>query len=144
MSKVGYKKNDVVKVISGKDKGKTGKILKVMPEKNSAIVEKVNFLKEFIRRDQSRNIQGGVMEKEAPIHVSNRAIVEKVNFIKEFIRRDQSRNIQGGVMEKEAPIHVSNLMLYCSECGRGVRIKNKKLEDGSTIRVCSKCDSTIE
>jgi large subunit ribosomal protein L24 len=107
MSKVGYKKNDVVMVISGKDKGKTGKILKVMPEKN-------------------------------------RAIVEKVNFLKEFIRRDQSRNIQGGVMEKEAPIHVSNLKLYCSECGRGVRIKNKKLEDGSTIRVCSRCDSTIE
>jgi large subunit ribosomal protein L24 len=107
MSKMVYKKNDVVMVISGKDKGKTGKILKVMPEKN-------------------------------------RAIVEKVNFIKEFIRRDQSRNIQGGVMEKEAPIHVSNLMFYCSECGRGVRIKKKRLEDGSAIRMCSKCDSTIE
>lgn len=107
MNKMKYKKNDVVMVISGKDKGKTGKILKVMPEKN-------------------------------------RAIVEKVNFIKEFIRRDQSRNIQGGVMEKEAPIHVSNLMLYCSECGRGVRIKKKRLEDGNLIRTCSKCDSTIE
>jgi large subunit ribosomal protein L24 len=107
MNKIEYKKNDVVVVISGKDKGKTGKILKVMPEQN-------------------------------------RAIVEKVNFIKEFIRRDQSRNIQGGVMEKEAPIHVSNLQLYCSECGRGVRIKKKKLEDGSTIRTCFKCDSTIE
>lgn len=107
MNKIEYKKNDVVIVISGKDKGKTGKILKVMPEKN-------------------------------------RAIVEKVNFIKEFIRRDQSRNIQGGVMEKEAPIHVSNLQLYCSECGRGVRIRKKKLEDGSTIRTCFKCDSTIE
>jgi large subunit ribosomal protein L24 len=107
MNKIVYKKNDVVMVISGKDKGKTGKILKVMPEKN-------------------------------------RAIVEKVNFIKEFIRRDQSRNIQGGVMEKEAPIHVSNLMFYCSECGRGVRIKKKRLEDGNTIRTCSKCESTIE
>ncbi len=107
MDKILFKKNDVVMVVSGKDKGKTGKILKVIPEKN-------------------------------------RAIVEKVNFIKEFIRRDQSRNIQGGVMEKEAPIHVSNLMLYCSECGRGVRVKKKKLEGGSTLRVCDKCDSTIE
>jgi len=107
MNKIVFKKNDVVMVISGKDKGKTGKILKVIPEKN-------------------------------------RAIVEKVNFIKEFIRRDQSRNIQGGVMEKEAPIHVSNLMLYCSECGRGVRVEKKKLEGGSTLRVCYKCDSTIE
>jgi large subunit ribosomal protein L24 len=107
MNTVIFKKNDVVVVISGKDKGKTGKILKVFPEKN-------------------------------------RVIVEKVNFIKEFIRRDQSRNIQGGVMEKEAPIHVSNLMLYCSECGRGIRIKKKRLENGSNIRMCSRCESTIE
>lgn len=107
MNKVLFKKNDMVMVITGKDKGKTGKILKVFPEKNSVIVEKVNFMKEFIRRDQSRNIQGGVMEKEAPIHVSN-------------------------------------LMLYCSECGRGIRVKKKKLEDGSNIRVCNRCESTIE
>jgi len=107
MNKVLFKKNDVVVVISGKDKGKTGKILKVLPEKN-------------------------------------RVIVEKINFMKEFIRRDQSRNIQGGVMEKEAPIHVSNLMLYCSECGRGIRIKKKRLENGSNIRMCSRCESTIE
>ena len=71
MNKVMFKKNDMVMVISGKDKGKTGKILKVFPEKNKVVVEKVNFIKEFIRRDQSRSIQGGVMEKEAPIHVSN-------------------------------------------------------------------------
>jgi large subunit ribosomal protein L24 len=107
MNKVMFKKNDMVMIISGKDKGKTGKILKVFPEKN-------------------------------------KVVVEKVNFIKEFIRRDQSRNIQGGVMEKEAPIHVSNLMLYCSECGRGIRIRKKRLEDGSNIRVCSRCESTIE
>ena len=107
MNKVMFKKNDMVMVISGKDKGKTGKILRVFPEKN-------------------------------------KVVVEKVNFIKEFIRRDQSRNIQGGVMEKEAPIHVSNLMLYCSECGRGIRMRRKRLEDGSSIRVCSRCESTIE
>jgi large subunit ribosomal protein L24 len=102
-----FKKNDTVMVITGKDKGKTGKILKVLPEKD-------------------------------------KVIVEKVNFVKEFIRRDQSRNIQGGVMEKEAPIHVSNVMMYCSECGRGIRMKKKKLEDGSNIRVCNGCESTIE
>ena len=107
MNKVMFKKNDMVVVISGKDKGKTGKILKVFPEKN-------------------------------------KVVVEKVNFIKEFIRRDQSRNVQGGVMEKEAPIHVSNLMLFCSECGRGIRVKKKTLEDGSKIRMCNKCESTIE
>jgi len=107
MNKVMFKKNDTVVVISGKDKGKTGKILKVFPEKN-------------------------------------KVVVEKVNFIKEFIRRDQSKNVQGGVMEKEAPIHVSNLLLYCTECGRGIRIRKKRLEDGSKIRTCNICESTID
>jgi len=107
MEKIKFRKNDMVMVINGKNKGKTGKILKVFPDRR-------------------------------------KAIVEKVNFTKEFIRRDQSKNIQGGVMEKEAPIHVSNLMLFCSDCGRGVRVKKKRLKDGSTIRVCSKCESMIE
>jgi large subunit ribosomal protein L24 len=107
MNKLPFKKNDMIIVRGGKDKGKTGKILKVIPEKE-------------------------------------RVVVEKINFVKEFIRRDQSRNIQGGIMEKEAPIHVSNLMHYCSECGQGARVRNIKLEDGSKIRVCAKCEASLE
>ncbi len=71
MNSMVLRKNDEVIVISGKDKGKTGKILKVIPEKKKVIVEKINFVKEFIRKDQSKNVQGGIMEKEAPLHVSN-------------------------------------------------------------------------
>jgi len=71
MNKMKIHKNDEVIVLTGKDKGKTGKVLKTIPEKQSVIVEKLNFAKEFIRRDQSKNIQGGIMEKEAPIHISN-------------------------------------------------------------------------
>lgn len=71
MNTISLRKSDVVIVINGKDKGKTGKILKVIPEKNRAVVEKVNFVKEFIRPDRSKNIQGGIMEREAPIQVSN-------------------------------------------------------------------------
>jgi large subunit ribosomal protein L24 len=71
MNKMVLRKNDEVIVICGKDKGKTGKILKVIPEKQKVIVEKINFVKEFIRQDQSKNISGGIMEKEAPLHVSN-------------------------------------------------------------------------
>ena len=71
MDRVKFKKNDMVIVINGKDKGKTGKVLKVVPETGRVIVEKINFIKEFIRRDQSKNISGGIMEKEAPIHASN-------------------------------------------------------------------------
>jgi large subunit ribosomal protein L24 len=70
--------------------------------------------------------------------------VEKLNFVKEFIRRDQSKNIQGGIMEKEGPIHVSNVQIYCSECAQGVRVRSKTLEDGTKVRICSKCDITIE
>jgi large subunit ribosomal protein L24 len=107
MNKIFLRKNDLVTVQKGKDKGKTGKILKVFPEER-------------------------------------KAVVEKVNFVKEFIRPDQSKNIKGGIMEKEAPIHVSNLMLYCSECGQGVRTKKIILDNGSRIRVCSKCEGNLE
>ncbi len=71
MSKIVIRKNDTVVLLAGKDKGKTGKVLKVIPEKKRVIVEKLNFVKEFIRRDQSKNIQGGIMEKEGPINISN-------------------------------------------------------------------------
>ncbi len=107
MNKLLFKKNDTVIVRTGKDKGKMGKILKVFPQEG-------------------------------------RVVVEKVNFVKEFVRQDQSRNIQGGIMEKEAPIHISNLMMYCPECGQGVRVKKKRLEDGRKIRVCAKCEASLE
>src|SRR5512140_1620024 len=67
-------KSDTVMVISGDDTGKTGKVLKVFPEKQRVIVEKVNFVKRHTRPTQ-RTTQGGIHEKEAPIHVSNVQIV---------------------------------------------------------------------
>jgi large subunit ribosomal protein L24 len=63
-------KNDVVVVIAGDDKGKSGKVLKVFPGESRIIVEKVNFVKRHTRPTRSR-IQGGILEKEAPIHVSD-------------------------------------------------------------------------
>ena len=71
MAKSLLRKGDLVVVKAGKDKGKQGKLLKVIPETNRVIVERVNFQKEFVRADRSRNIQGGIMEKEAPLHASN-------------------------------------------------------------------------
>ncbi|MDD3807510.1 MAG: 50S ribosomal protein L24 [Candidatus Marinimicrobia bacterium] len=64
------KKNDTVKVMAGKDRGKTGKILKVFPKQNRVIVEGVNLVKRHTRPNQ-QNPQGGIIEKEAPIHASN-------------------------------------------------------------------------
>jgi len=67
-------KDDTVIVIAGDDKGKTGKVLKVFPDKQRVIVEGVNFIKRHTRA-RSRMEPGGVIEKEAPIHVSNVMVI---------------------------------------------------------------------
>ncbi len=64
------KKNDTVRVIAGNAKGSEGKILKVFPEKNRVIVEKVNMIKRHTRQTSQAD-QGGIVEKEAPISASN-------------------------------------------------------------------------
>jgi len=68
MSLVRLKKGDMVKVLAGKDKGKTGKVLKALPEKGKVIIEKINIIKKHKRPDQKS--KGGVMEKEGSIHIS--------------------------------------------------------------------------
>jgi len=68
--KLHVKKNDSVVVISGNDKGKEGKILKVFPEKSRVIVEGVNIRKRHMRPSQGQS-QGSIIEKEFPIHSSN-------------------------------------------------------------------------
>jgi large subunit ribosomal protein L24 len=73
--RVSLKKNDTVQVISGKDAGKQGKVLKVIPEKNRVIVQGVGFIKRHTRPNPQRNIKGGIAEREAPIHASNVQIV---------------------------------------------------------------------
>jgi large subunit ribosomal protein L24 len=69
--------DDHVIVISGKDKGKTGKVIRVEPEKGRVFVEGLNMIKRHQRPVAGRpNLQVGVIEKEGPIHVSNVAIVD--------------------------------------------------------------------
>ena len=64
------KKNDKVIVLTGKEQGKIGAVLKVDPEKGRAIVEKVNMVKRHTKAGRSGS-QGGIVEKEASIHISN-------------------------------------------------------------------------
>jgi large subunit ribosomal protein L24 len=66
------KKNDTVMVLAGKDKGKTGKVLIAFPGRRRAIVEGVNFIKKHMRRTREEE-KGGVIQKEASIHISNLA-----------------------------------------------------------------------
>jgi large subunit ribosomal protein L24 len=70
------KKNDNVKVLAGKDKGKSGRILKIDHESQRVIVQGVNMVKKTMKK-RSQQDQGGIKEIEAPIHVSNLAILVK-------------------------------------------------------------------
>ena len=67
MAKVKVKKNDQVLVLSGKDAGVRSKVLRVFPAKGTAIVERVNLVKKHTRPNPQRQVQGGVLEREAPI-----------------------------------------------------------------------------
>lgn len=69
------RKNDQVKVLAGKDRGKTGRVLRVFPQRNRAIVENVNTVRRHTRPNPQKNIQGGVVEREGPIHISNLQVI---------------------------------------------------------------------
>lgn len=100
------KKDDKVKVITGKDKGKIGKVLKVINKKNRVIVENINIVKSH--------------------------------------QKPSMKNPQGGIIDKEAPVDFSNVMLMCNHCMSPVRIQMKSLDDGKKVRVCRKCNETID
>jgi large subunit ribosomal protein L24 len=72
MAKLKIKKGDRVVVITGKEKGKKGEVLKVMPEDNRAIVKGVAMVRRHQRQTASQ--EGGIISKEAPIHISNLAV----------------------------------------------------------------------
>ena len=65
------RKNDNVVVITGKDRGKRGRVLQLVPAKNRLIVEGVNVVKRHTRPNPRQNVKGGVVEREAPLHASN-------------------------------------------------------------------------
>ncbi len=104
--KLHLKKDDIVEVISGKEKGKKGKVMALFPTESRLQVEKLNIYKRHMKADQKNN--------------------------------------QGGIVEREGKINISNVLLVCDKCGKGVRIKRKKLEDGKRVRVCCKCSEVID
>jgi large subunit ribosomal protein L24 len=64
------RQNDIVRVIRGKDRGKVGKVIRVLPDKKKVIVEKVNMVKRHVRPSDV-NPQGGIIENESPIFITN-------------------------------------------------------------------------
>ena len=75
MSKLHIKKDDTVIVLAGEDKGKTGKVLKVLVDKNRAIVEGINIVSKSAK-PSAKNPQGGIVKQEASIHISNLSLID--------------------------------------------------------------------
>ncbi len=73
--KLHVKKGDMVKVITGSSKNKKGRVLRVYPATNRAVVEGINIVKRHTK-PSAKNPNGGIIEKEAPIHISNLAVID--------------------------------------------------------------------
>lgn len=69
-------KNDTVIVIAGKDKGKTGRVLRVIADKNRVLVQGIGMVKKHVKPNPQRNIKGGIAEQESPVHISNVALAD--------------------------------------------------------------------
>ena len=98
------KKNDTVIVLSGKDKGKKGKVLTAMPKEEKLIVEGINM---------------------ATCHMKPRKQGE-----------------EGGIIRREIPIRACKVALYCSKCGKGVRV-GYKLDGDKKTRICRGCGAAL-
>ncbi len=101
------RKGDNVKVLAGKDAGKSGRVLTVNAKKNTVVVEHVGI-------------------------------------IKRHTRPNPSKNIKGGIVEKEAGINVSNVIVICPSCGKHTRVGHTILPDGTKMRSCRHCKSTLD
>ena len=104
---INIRKGDNVRVMTGRDAGRQGRVLSVNPRKNTVIVEHANI-------------------------------------IKRHTRPNPSKNIKGGIVEKEGPINVSNVMIVCSSCGKHARIGRNVLPDGTKVRACKRCGTTLD
>jgi large subunit ribosomal protein L24 len=75
MPSLNIQRNDKVEVIAGSDRGKQGRVLRVIPETNKVLVEHVHIVKKNVRPNPQKNIKGGIAEQEAPLHISNVMLV---------------------------------------------------------------------
>jgi len=100
MSKLKIKTGDTVKVMAGDDKGQEGKVVKILRDKNKAIVEGVNMVSKHTK-PSAQNPQGGISKFEAPIHISNLMILEKGETTKVGFRMDGDTKVRYSKKSKE-------------------------------------------
>ena len=77
MLKVKIKKNDEVILVTGRDSGTKGRVLKVYPSAGTAIVERANMIRRHTRPNPNKQIQGGIVEREGPLHISNVKLIDR-------------------------------------------------------------------
>ncbi len=107
--KINLRVNDQVEVIAGKDKGRVGKVLKVFPAESKATVERINMIKRHTK-PQEMNQQGQIVEKEAPIHVSNLQLI--------CPECTKTGRIGKKVLDDDTKVR------YCKSCGESIESKS--------------------
>jgi large subunit ribosomal protein L24 len=104
---IGIRKGDTVKIIAGRDAGKSGRVLSVNAKKNTLVVEHAQI-------------------------------------IKRHTRPNPGKNIKGGIVEREGSINVSNVMVVCPSCNKHTRLGHNVLADGTKVRACRRCGTTLD
>jgi large subunit ribosomal protein L24 len=100
------RKDDTVMVIAGRERGKTGKVLRVLGDRDRVVIERINMVK---RHTKPRGVQQ-----------------------------------PGGIVEKEASIHLSNVVPVCGRCNKPTRVGHRRLESGTSVRVCRRCHEQLD
>ena len=113
-TRIKIKKGDSVQVLAGKDSGKRGTVLRVLPGERRVVVEKVNMIKRHTK------------PRPAPRSSGSQQV------------------IPGGVIEKEAALDLSNVQLVCPACGKPSRVGHRVNEDGVKVRVCRNCGKDVD
>ena len=121
------RKGDTVEVINGDDKGMRGTVHRVLPGREAL----------------SRRAQKGKRCAGAD-HNRDRVVVSGINLVKKHQRRTGDVRTQVGIIEREAPIHISNVALVCPHCQNPTRVGYQILDAGGKVRVCKRCDQTID
>ncbi len=104
---ISIRKGDSVRVLAGRDAGKSGRVLAVNPRKNTVVVEHANI-------------------------------------IKRHTRPNPQKNIKGGIVEREAAMNVSKVQVICGSCGKHTRVGHSTLADGTRVRACKRCGTTLD
>ena len=95
------KVGDMVKVISGSCKGKEGKVVKVLKSENRVIVDKINIVKKHVKPNNT-NETGGILEIEAPIHISNVMLVKKEKKAAKEVKKETKKTVSKKTTKKES------------------------------------------